>query len=76
MKDDVLRMFFSQREFLNRFLFKAGNIAHLKLSLCNAHNDKQKAAWEGGEIIKYGEWKRISIVFFLKKKKFLIYSTH
>lgn len=55
MKDDVLRMFFSQREFLNRFLFKAGNIAHLKLSLCNAHNDKQKAAWEGGEIIKYGE---------------------
>lgn len=73
MKDDVLRMFFPQREFSSRFLFKAGNIARLKLSLCNAHNDKQKAVWEEGESIKYGKWKRISTDFF---KKFLIYSTY
>jgi len=66
MKDDILRMFFPQRDFLSRFLFKAGDTAHPKLSLRSARSHKQKAAWAGGESIKYGESKRISIA--LKKK--------
>lgn len=65
---------FSSKRNLSSFWFKRGNIAHLKLSLCNAHNDKQKSAWKGGESIQYRERKRISIDYKKKKKINLQYT--